>query len=66
VVARQEYGAKGSGAARQLPLVALRARALSSTVDFRLSGLSNDGDYSIAADAIARLISQGKLKFAVV
>ena len=34
-------------------------------VAFSLSALSNDNDYSIAADAISRLISEGKLKFAV-
>jgi hypothetical protein len=44
----------------------LTALSEGTTVDFSLSALSNDGDYSIAADAISRLISQGKLKFAVV
>jgi uncharacterized delta-60 repeat protein len=44
----------------------LTALSEGGTVDFRLSALSNDGDYSVAADAISRLISQGKLKFAVV
>jgi WD40-like Beta Propeller Repeat len=37
-----------------------------NTVDFSLSALSNDDNYSLAADAISRLISEGKLKFAVV
>jgi len=36
------------------------------TVDFSLSALSNDANYSIDADAISRLINEGKLKFAVV
>lgn len=36
-----------------------------NTVDFGLSALSTDGDYSVAADAISRLINRGKLKFAV-
>jgi hypothetical protein len=44
----------------------LSALSEGSTVDFQLSALSNDGDYSIAADAFSRLISEGKLKFAVV
>jgi predicted outer membrane repeat protein len=44
----------------------LTALSKGSTVDFSLSALSSDGDYSVAADAISRLISQGKLKFAVV
>jgi hypothetical protein len=44
----------------------LTALSEGHTVDFSLTALSNDGDYSIAADAISRLISQGKLKFAVV
>jgi hypothetical protein len=44
----------------------LTALSEGSTVDFSLAALSNDGDYSIAADAISRLISQGKLKFAVI
>jgi uncharacterized delta-60 repeat protein len=43
----------------------LTALSEGSTVDFSLSALSNDGDYSVAADAISRLISRGKLKFAV-
>jgi hypothetical protein len=44
----------------------LTALSEGSTVDFSLAALSNDGNYSIAADAISRLISEGKLKFAVV
>jgi hypothetical protein len=44
----------------------LTALSEGSTVDFSLSALSNGGDYAIAADAISRLISEGKLKFAVV
>jgi hypothetical protein len=44
----------------------LTALSEGSTVDFSLSALSNDNDYSIDADAFSRLINQGKLKFAVV
>jgi probable HAF family extracellular repeat protein len=44
----------------------LAALSQGNTVDFNLSALSNDGNYSLAADAISRLISEGKLKFAVV
>jgi hypothetical protein len=44
----------------------LTALSEGKTVDFSLSALSNDLDYSIDADAISRLISQGKLKYAVV
>jgi uncharacterized delta-60 repeat protein len=44
----------------------LTALSEGNTVDFSLSALSNDGDYSVGADAISRLISQGKLKFAVI
>jgi hypothetical protein len=40
----------------------LTALSKGNTVDFSLSALSNNGDYSVAADAISRLISQGKLK----
>ncbi len=35
-----------------------------SRVNFNLSAFSNDGNYSIDADAVSRLINQGKLKFA--
>jgi hypothetical protein len=44
----------------------LTALSKGSTVDFGLSAFSNDGDYSVAADAFSRLISGGKLKYAVV
>jgi hypothetical protein len=44
----------------------LTALSEGKTVDFSLSALSNDNDYSIDADAFSRLINQGKLKFAVV
>jgi hypothetical protein len=37
----------------------LTALSHGNTVDFRLSALSNDGDYSIAADAVSRLINEG-------
>jgi hypothetical protein len=38
----------------------LTALSEGNTVDFSLSALSNDGDYSIAADAISRLTNHGK------
>jgi hypothetical protein len=38
----------------------LTALSEGNTVDFSLSALSNDGDYSIAADAISRLTKRGK------
>jgi hypothetical protein len=44
----------------------LTALSEGNTVDFRLTALSNDGDYGISADAISRLIQEGKLTFAVV
>ncbi len=44
----------------------LTALSQGTTVDFGLSAVSNDLNYSIDADATSRLINQGKLKFAVV
>src|SRR5262249_53955426 len=44
----------------------LTALSAGKTVDFSLSALSNDLDYRIDADAVSRLINQGKLKFGVV
>lgn len=41
----------------------LAALSEGTIIDFSLFGMSNDGDYMIAADAFSRLISQGKLKF---
>jgi hypothetical protein len=52
-----------SQALQDAPLTALSE---GGTIDYSLTDLPSDGDYTIAADAISRLINKGRLKLGVV